>query len=82
MAQPQLRYRNDIIVWRMEQLGWTVDSFSAESKKSTKTISVARTGQNLNVDTLAEIAQLLGLRMKFLFDFDLPIEHASRALEK
>jgi hypothetical protein len=76
-----MRYRHDIIIWRMEKTGRTVEGTRKSSGLPTKTIVRARAGENMTVDTLTVLAADLGLRMNFLFDFELPIEEASRAVQ-
>jgi hypothetical protein len=76
------RFRYDLIVWRMDELGITVDGGAPEIGISTHTLSKARTGKNLTVDKLRDVADGLGLSMKYLFDFELPLERAARAVLK
>jgi hypothetical protein len=74
------RYRNDIIKWRQEKLGKSNDAIERETGRSRNTVSRARAGKNLTVDALVAIAGSLGLDMRCLFDFKLPLAQAHRAV--
>jgi hypothetical protein len=74
------RYRTDLIEWRMRELGVTVDACAPVIGISTHTLSKARTGKNLTIDKLIAVAAGLGLHMKYLFDFKLPLSKAEIAV--
>jgi transcriptional regulator with XRE-family HTH domain len=78
----EFRYRNDIVVWRMNELGWTVEGMAEAFGIDKNTISRVRQGLNVTIDTLWSVIEPLRLCMKFIFDFELPIERAARAVLK
>jgi transcriptional regulator with XRE-family HTH domain len=76
-----MRYRNDLIKWRLKAVEKTRDEYAREAGLSTNTIDRVLRGENVSVDILTSAANPLDLNMKSLFDFDLTIEHASRAVK-
>ncbi len=66
----QTRYRDDLIRARMSARNITVEKLKELSGVAAFTITQARKGRNVNVDSLRRIAVHLDLPMRDIFDFE------------